>query len=76
MKGVYLQCDLYQIIYHILQSGRAPLHDIMSVIASLHVAERPDLYFISKIVDRLIGAGADVNIVDKVSNRQAPYYNI
>ena len=76
MKGVYLQCDLYQIIYYILQSGRAPLHEIMSAIASLHVAEYPDLYFISKIVDRLIEAGADVNIVDKVSYHQAPYYNI
>ena len=74
MKDVYLQCDLCQIIY-ILQSGRAPLHEIMSAIASLHVAERSDFYFISKIVDRLIGAGADVNVVDKVSYHQAPYYN-
>ena len=75
MKGLYPQCHLYQIIYYILQSGRAPLHEIMSAIASLHVAEHPVLYFISEIADRLIGAGADVNVVDKVSYHQAPYYN-
>ena len=63
-------------MYHILQSGRSLLHEIMSAIASLHVAERLHFWDISKIVDRLIGAGADVNIVDKVSYRQAPYYNI
>ena len=76
MKSIYLQCHLCQIIYYILQSGRAPLHEIMSAIASLLVAECQDFYYISKIVDRLIGAGADVNIVDKVSYRQALYYNI
>ena len=76
MKGVYLQCHLCQIIYYILQSGRAPLHEIMSVIASLHVAEDLGFHYTLIIVDILIGAGADVNIVDKVSYCQAPYYNI
>ena len=47
----------------------------MSAIASLHVAEHLYFHYISKIVDRLIGAGADVNVVDKVSYHQAPYYN-
>ena len=40
----------------------------MSAFASLH--DRGDEYFwnISRIVDRLIKAGADVNVVDKVSS--------
>ena len=50
-----------------MQSGRAPLHEIMSAIASLCDAEHLDFSDIVEIVDRLIGAGADVNIVDKVS---------
>ena len=45
---------------------------VMSAMAS----QRFDhLYYIFKVVDRLIEAGADVNVVDKVSYRQAPYYN-
>ena len=70
-----MQCHLYQTIYYILQSGRAPLHEIMSAMASLH--DRGDEYVwnISRIVDRIIVAGADVNVVDKVSYREAPYYN-
>ena len=75
MKGIYLQCHLCQIIYYILQSGRAPLHEIISAIASLHIAEHLDFWQILEVVDRLIGAGADVNVVDKVSYHQAPYYN-
>ena len=72
MKGyVYLQCHLYQIIYYILQSGRAPLHEIMSAKASLHDADHLDFHDILEVVDRLIGAGADVNVVDKVSYCQA-----
>ena len=31
--------------------------------------------YILEAVERLTEAGADVNIVDKVSYRQAPYYN-
>ena len=62
-------------MYYILQSDRAPLHEIMSHFASLH--SRGDEYFwnISRVVDRLMKAGADVNVVDKVSYHQAPYYN-
>ena len=67
---------MFQIIYYILQSGRAPLHEIMSAIASLHDTEYIAFWDILKVVDRLIVAGADVNIVDKVSYCQAPYYNI
>ena len=54
-------------MYYNLQSGRAPLHDIMSAFASLH--DRGDEYFLIllRVVDRLIKAGADVNVVDKVS---------
>ena len=63
---------MYQIIYYILQSGRAPLHEIMSVMASLH-DERHKHYL--EVLERLIEAGADINVVDKVSYRQAPYYN-
>ena len=66
---------MFQIIYYILQSGRAPLHEIMSAIASLHNAEHLDFWYILEVVDRLIGAGADVNLVDKVSYREALYYN-
>ena len=55
-----------------MQSGRAPLHEIMSVMASLH-DERHKHYL--EVLERLIEAGADINVVDKVSYRQAPYYN-
>ena len=62
-------------MYYILQSGRAPLHEIMSPVAS--VCDRGDDYFwyIYIFVDELIRAGADVNVVDKVSYRHALYYN-
>ena len=46
----------------------------MSAFASLH--DRGEHFWnISRIVDRLIKAGADGNVVDEVSYRQAPYYN-
>ena len=48
----------------------------MSAIASLHDAKLKHFWWhIEMVVDRLIEAGADVNVVDKVSYRQAPYYN-
>ena len=72
---MYLQCHLFQIIYYILQSGKAPLHEIMSAIASLHDVKHLDFWDILHVVDRLIIAGADVNVVDKVSYYQAPNYN-
>ena len=43
--------------------------------ASLHDAEDQDFRHILNVVDRLIEAGADVNVVDKVSYHKAPYYN-
>ena len=62
-------------IYYILQSGRAPLHEIVSAMASLHDAKHEHFSYISMVVDRLIEAGADVNVVDKVSYCEAPYCN-
>ena len=47
----------------------------MSAFASLHdkgVGYFMDFLF---VVESLIKAGADVNVVDKVSYREAPYYN-
>ena len=70
-----MQCHLYQIIYNILQSGRSPLHEIMSAMASLRDAGYEHFRYILEVVKRLIEAGADVNVVDKVSYCQAPYYN-
>ena len=58
-----------------MQSGRAPLHEIMSASESLHAKEDKSFWNISSVVDRLIKVGADVNVVDKVSYREAPYYN-
>ena len=58
-----------------MQSGRAPLHEIMSAMALQHDARHELYWHIETVVDRLIEAGADVNVVDKVSYRQAPYYN-
>ena len=55
---------MYQIIYYILQSGRTPLHYIMSTMATLHDEGHEACLF---VVDNLIEAGADVNIIDKVS---------
>ena len=43
--------------------------------ASLCDARYGHFYYTLEVVERLIGAGADVNAVDKVSYRQAPYYN-
>ena len=57
-----------------MQSGRSPLHEIMTAMASLHDAEYEYFWYILKVLDRFIKAGADVNIVDKVSYRQVPYY--
>ena len=57
-------------MYYILQSGRAPHHEIMSAIASPHNARHEDLCGV--VIDRLIKAGADVNVVDKVSYCLAP----
>ena len=45
----------------------------MSAMASPHGARHEN--FCGIVVDRLIKAGADVNVVDKVSYHQAPYYN-
>ena len=60
-------------IYYILQSGRAPLHEIMLAFASSHNAI-PE-HHCRIVMDRLVQAGADVNVVDKVSYHLAPYYN-
>ena len=57
-----------------MQSGKAPSHEIMSAMASLHVAKHKHFWHILDVVDRLIGAGAE-NFVDKVSYHQASYYN-
>ena len=65
---------MYHIIYYILQSGRTLLHVIMSAIASLGDARFGYVHYILQIVERLIEVGADVNVVDKVSYREAPYY--
>ena len=46
----------------------------MSAIASLHDAEPVEFWDFLEVVDRLIGAGADVNVVDEVSYREARYY--
>ena len=59
-------------MYYILQSGRTSLHEIISVMASLHDAEHRDFWHILKVVDRLIEAGANVNVIDHVSYSQAP----
>ena len=45
----------------------------MSAMASPHDAKHER--FCEIVVDRLIKAGADVNVVDKVSYHQVPYYN-
>ena len=47
----------------------------MSAMASLHNARHEHILDIIHMIYRLIRAGADVNVVDKVSYRQAPYYN-
>ena len=65
---------MYQIIYYILQSGRTLLHVIMSAIASLCEARFGYVRYILQVMERLIEVGADVNVVDKVSYREAPYY--
>ena len=64
---------MYQTIYYILQSGRAPHHEIMSAMASHHSLIHEHYYRI--IMDKLIETGTDVNVVDKVSYHRAPYYN-
>ena len=43
--------------------------------SSLCDARYEHFHHILEVVERLIEAGADVNIVDKVSYCQAPYYN-
>ena len=43
----------------------------MSAIASLHDARHLDFSDILEAVDRLIRGGADVNVVDKVSDRSS-----
>ena len=58
-----------------MQSGRAPLNEIMSVIASVHVAECLDFHCILIIVDILIGAGADINVVDSAETNSNFYYS-
>ena len=46
----------------------------MSAMASYHDASREHFRDILHMVYRLIEAGADVNVIDKVSY-QAPHYN-
>ena len=46
----------------------------MSVIASVHVAECLDFHCILIIVDILIGAGADINVVDSAETNSNFYY--
>ena len=58
-----------------MQSGRAPLHEIMSAFASLLDRGYEYIFDISNVVDRLTRAGAYVNVIDKVSYHEAPYYN-
>ena len=57
-----------------MQSGRTLLHVIMSAIASLRDVRFVYVHDIVQVVEGLIEAGADVNVVDKVSYREAPYY--
>ena len=47
----------------------------MSAFASLLDRGYEYIFDISNVVDRLTRAGADVNVIDKVSYREAPYYN-
>ena len=47
----------------------------MSAMASLRDARYGHFYCIVEVVDRLIEAGANVNVVDKVSYHQTPYYS-
>ena len=47
----------------------------MSAFASLHNRRYGYFWNISRVVDRLTDVGADVNVVDKVSYHEAPYYN-
>ena len=65
---------MYQIIYYILQSGRSPLHEIISAMTSLRDTRCEHFHYILKVLQRLIKAGADVNVVDNVSYHQALYY--
>ena len=58
-----------------MQSGQAPSHEIMSAMESLHSAKHGDFLDVLHVVNRVTKAGADVNVLDKVSYRQAPYYN-
>ena len=58
-------------MYYILQSGQAPSHEIMSAMKSLHDAEDQDFWDVLHVVTK---AGADVNVLDKVSYCQASYY--
>ena len=61
-------------MYYILQSGQAPSHEIMSAMESLHDAEHQDFWDVLHVVNRVTKAGADVNVLDKVSYCQASYY--
>ena len=47
----------------------------MSTMASLHDARDEHFLDILHMVYKLIDEGADVNVLDKVSYCQAPYYN-
>ena len=47
----------------------------MSAVASLHDEGDEHILGILIVTDTLIKAGADVNVADRVSFRQAPYYN-
>ena len=58
-----------------MQSGKTASHEIMSAMASLHDAKHGHFWDVLDVVYRIIEAGADVNVLDKVSYHQAPYYN-
>ena len=47
----------------------------MSVMESLNDAKHKHFWNVLDVVKRVIEAGADINVLDKVSYSQAPYYN-
>ena len=58
-----------------MQSGQPPSHEIMSAMESLHSAKHENFLDVLHVVNRVTKAGADVNVLDKVSYHQASYYN-
>ena len=57
-----------------MQSGKAPLHEIMSAMASLHDPNYTHFQNVLDVVNVVIETGAHINVLDKVSYCQAPYY--